>query len=134
MQPDEAGMDRNVWMFPIPPVPHNDVEKPAMFVFQDMNDYKTRGRQVDAAYQKMLAEQKNTRKQAAPIALSHVAPPKPVVTVPPDAIGKQVKHKTYGEGTVIGVAGTILVISFPSVGEKKLGYEVCMKNGLLDFI
>ena len=44
IQPGEDGIDRKVWIFPIRPVPDNDVEKPTMFVFKDMNDYKTRGK------------------------------------------------------------------------------------------
>lgn len=32
-QPGEDGNPRKVWMFPIRPVPDNDVKKPPMFVF-----------------------------------------------------------------------------------------------------
>lgn len=32
-QPGEDGVPRKVWMFPIRPVPDNDVKKPTMFVF-----------------------------------------------------------------------------------------------------
>lgn len=46
-QPGEDGQDRKVWMFPIRPVPDNDVKKPPMFVLKDMEDYKTRGKNVD---------------------------------------------------------------------------------------
>lgn len=58
IQPGEDGIDRKVWIFPVRPVPDNDVEKPAMFVFKDMDDYKIRGKNVDAEYKKMLAERK----------------------------------------------------------------------------
>lgn len=54
----EDGQDRKVWMFPIRPVPDNDVKKPPMFVFKDMEDYKTRGKNVDAEYTKMMADAK----------------------------------------------------------------------------
>ena len=47
-QPGEDGADRKVWMFPVRPVPDNDVEKPAMFVFRVMDDYRARGKNVDA--------------------------------------------------------------------------------------
>lgn len=43
-QPGEDGKDRLVWMFPIRPVPENDVKKPAIFVFKDMDDYRARGK------------------------------------------------------------------------------------------
>lgn len=47
-QPGEDGQDRKVWMFPIRPVPDNDVKKPPMFVLKDMEDYKTRGKMLIA--------------------------------------------------------------------------------------
>ena len=58
IQSDEEGSPRRVWMFPVQPVPDNDVEKPQMFVFKDMEDYKTRGKNVDEEYAKILAENK----------------------------------------------------------------------------
>ena len=57
-QPGEDGNDRKVWMFPIRPVPDNDVKKPQMFVFENMDDYKKRGKNVDFEYTKMMAETK----------------------------------------------------------------------------
>lgn len=139
IQPGEDGIDRKVWMFPIRPVPDNDVEKPNMFVFKDMDDYNMRGKNVDERYMKMIAEKKKSSKKTTekPAITTSVIPPvvsKPAVVVPPGIVGKQVKHKSYGEGTVTGVAGTIIIISFNSVGEKKLGYEFCMKNKLIEFI
>lgn len=56
IQPGEDGIDRRVCMFPCRPVPDNDVHKPQMFVFKDMEDYKSRGKHVDAEYTKMLAK------------------------------------------------------------------------------
>lgn len=137
-QPGEDGQERKVWIFPIQPVPNNDVKKPAMFVFEDMEDYVRRGKIIDEEYRKILAEQKKARKKAReerpPVTVAiHPAPPKPVVVAPPELVGKHLKHKSYGEGTVVGVEGAILVVSFNSVGEKKLGYEVCMKNKLVEF-
>lgn len=139
IQPGEDGFDRKVWMFPIQPVPDNDVTKPAMFVFKDMEDYKVRGKNVDAAYAKMLAERKKSKQKAArkpePSASgAHPTPPKPAIVVPPDVVGKQVQHKAYGEGIVLGITGATITVSFQSVGEKKLGYEVCVKNGLIKFV
>ena len=57
-QPGEDGNSRKVWMFPIRPVPDNDVKKPPMFVFKDMEDFKNRGGDVDAQYMKALAEKR----------------------------------------------------------------------------
>ena len=56
IQPGEDGKDRLVWMFPIKPVPENNVRKPVMFVFKDMDDYRARGINVDAEYNKSITE------------------------------------------------------------------------------
>ena len=47
-QPGEDGKNRLVWMFPVRPVPENNVKKPAIFVFKDMHDYRARGKNADA--------------------------------------------------------------------------------------
>lgn len=138
-QPGEDGIDRNVWMFPIRPVPDNDVEKPHMFVFKDMDDYKARGKHVDEEYMKMLVEQKKSGKKIAekPSMLTpdpHPVPPKAIVVVPPELVGRQVRHRSFGEGTITDISGSNIVVAFNSVGEKKLGYEVCIKNKLVQFI
>ena len=126
-------------MFPIRPVPENNVKKPEMFVFKDMDDYKARGKNVDAEYVRLLAEQKINRKKGTAKIQTRVpvvpqAPSKPEVIIPADIVGKQVKHKSYGEGTITGISNTIITVSFDDVGEKKLGYEVCIQNKLMEFI
>ncbi|MCD8126330.1 MAG: hypothetical protein LUD82_02300 [Clostridiales bacterium] len=138
-QPGEDGNDRKVWMFPIRPVLENDVKKPPMFVFRDMDDYRTRGASVDAEYHKMMTEKKNSGKQPelkptpdVPTASSHSLKPK--ITVPPDLIGREVKHKSFGEGVITDIAGIVITVSFANAGEKKLSYKVCVKNKLLEFI
>ena len=50
-------------MFPIRPVPDNDVKKPQMFVFKDMDDYENRGKSVDAEYIKIMSAQKKGEKK-----------------------------------------------------------------------
>ena len=128
IQPDEDGMDRKVWMFPIRPVPDNDVEKPNMFVFKDMDDYR-----------RMLAGRKKSRnreiKKTVPVIpttsnglLIHV------VEIPAEIVGQKVKHKLYGEGTISSIDGASIVVLFDSVGEKKLGYDICIKNRLIEMI
>lgn len=137
MQSDEDGNRRKVWIFPIRPVPDNDVRKPSMFVFKDMADYETRGKNVDAEYAKILVQHRKHHKNAdkksiSTISTAQVVFPKHVVT--PEIVGKHIKHKVYGEGIVTGCNGTIISVLFNSIGEKKLGYEVCMKNKLIEFI
>lgn len=135
IQPGEDGNDRRVWMFPIRPVPDNDVKKPQMFVFKDMEDYKTRGKNVDAEYAKMVAVKKKNGGNSSVVAPDIPKPaPKPPVVIPTDIIGKQVKHKSFGTGTVASIEGTSIAVKFDKVGEKKMGYEFCMKNNLLEFI
>ena len=58
IQPGEDGGMRKVWMFPIRPVPDNDVRKPEMFVFKDMEDFKSRGKDIDAKYIRLMSEKK----------------------------------------------------------------------------
>ena len=59
-QPGEDGINRKVWVFPVRPIPDNDVMKPSMFVFKDMEDYKMHGKNVDAIYAKIIADKKET--------------------------------------------------------------------------
>ncbi|MEZ3503625.1 MAG: HNH endonuclease [Lachnospiraceae bacterium] len=138
IQPGEDGNNRKVWMFPIRPVPDNDVKKPSMFVFRDMEDYKMRGKNVDAEYMKMLTEKKKSRKNPSEKLNQPVDVTPPIiqksVVVPTEIVGKRVKHKSYGKGIITGTTGTIIIVSFNSVGEKKLGYEICMKNKLIEFV
>ena len=116
-------------MFPIRPVPDNDVKKPPMFVFADMEDYRTRGKNVDIEYAKILAEKKKCGGKSA------LTPLEPAAVIPPDIIGKRVKHKAYGTGTIKAINGSSSIdVAFEQVGLKKLGYEVCMENHLLEFV
>lgn len=134
-QPDEDGKERNVWMFPVRPVPENNVIKPTMFVFDDMNDYRTRGKNVDAEYAKMLTNKKKSD------GISHViesAIPKPeekiILEIPENIIGKKVRHKAFGIGTITGICGASINVNFEKVGVKKMGYEFCLINKMMDFI
>ena len=114
MQPGEDGIDREVWMFPIRPVP-------------------------DVEYAKILAEKKkrgNKSKSVAPVT-APVAPkpePKPPVVIPPEIVGKKVKHKTFGVGTITAISGTSIDVNFEKIGLKKMGYEFCMEKKMLEFI
>ena len=108
IQPGEDGNNRKVWMFPIRPVPDNDVKK-------------------------KKSRKNPSEKLNQPV---DVTPPiiQKSVVVPTEIVGKRVKHKSYGKGIITGTTGTIIIVSFNSVGEKKLGYEICMKNKLIEFV
>ena len=117
-------------------MPDNDVKKPQMFVFKDMEDYKSRGKNVDAEYAKMVADKKKN-KGKVPVVVQPVIPkpePKPPVVIPADIVGKQVKHKTFGVGAITAIEGASIAVEFDKVGVKKMGYEFCMNNKLLEFI
>ena len=139
IQPDEDGMDRKVWMFPIRPMPDNDVEKPNMFVFKDMDDYKAHGKNIDEEYRRMLAGHKKSKnreiKKTVPVTpTTSDGLPIRVVEVPSEIVGQKVKHKLYGEGTISSIDGASIVVLFDSEGEKKLGYDICIKNRLIELI
>lgn len=102
-------MDRLVWTFPIRPVPDNDVKKPSMFVFKDMEDYKIRGQDVDAVYNAELK----------------VKGKKPTM--------QRGRHKKFGERTVVETKGELIVVQFKTVGRKQLNLQVCLDKGLMEF-
>lgn len=134
-QPGEDGAPRKVWMFPIRPVPDNDVKKPPMFVFKDMDDFKARGRDVDEQYMKMVAAKKKSGGKSTYVPPVIPKPePKPVFVVPADVVGKQIKHKAFGIGVIKKITGINIEVKFDKVGDKALGYEVCIKNKLIEFI
>ncbi|MDY3795696.1 MAG: hypothetical protein SOZ81_03140 [Agathobacter sp.] len=134
-QPGEDGVPRKVWMFPIRPVPDNDVKKPAMFVFKDMEDFKNRGKDVDAQYMKMIDAKKKCGSKPAYVPPVISKPEsKPPIVIPVDIVGKQVKHKTFGVGTITAIEGTSIAVEFDKVGLKKKGYEFCMEKKMLEFI
>ena len=102
---------------------------------KDMEDFKNRGKDVDAQYMKILAEKKkggNKTTYVPPVIPKPQA--KPPVVIPTDIVGKKVGHKSFGTGVITAIEGGTIVVNFDKVGEKKMGYEVCMKNKLLQFI
>ena len=136
VQPGEDGDDRKVWMFPIRPVPDNDVKKPQMFVFKDMADYESRGKNVDAEYAKMMSAVTKRRVKKSVFVASIVpkSEPTPQIEIPTDIVGRQVNHKAFGLGKITAIEGTSVVVQFDKVGLKKMGYEFCLENKLLEFI
>ena len=100
-----------------------------------MEDFKNRGKDVDAQYMKILAEKKKGGNKTTYIPPVIPKPqPKPPLVIPTDIVGKKVGHKSFGTGVITAIEGGTIVVNFDKVGEKKMGYEVCMKNKLLQFI
>ena len=51
-----------------------------------------------------------------------------------DIVGKHVKHKAFGVGTITAIEGTSIAVEFDKVGLKRMGYEFCMEKKMLEFI
>lgn len=113
-QPGEDGSPRLVWMFPIRPVPENNVKKPGIFVFKDMDDYRARGKNADVEYNK--GRVKKSKKSSGKTG------------------GRRVRHKAFGEGTVIEIKDGFIIVNFTKVGRKQLNYQMCLDKGLIEFM
>lgn len=117
VQPDQEGRERLVWMFPVRPVPENNVAKPAMYVFKDMEDYKARGKNVDKEY-----------------AVTHSMVKRPKKSTNDGIKGRKINHKTFGLGTITKYDGTIITVKFTSNEVKTFNYELCVNNGLIELV
>lgn len=117
-QPDDNGDDRLVWMFPVRPVPENDVRKPEMLVFSDMADYLKRGKNVDRDYVLWREDQKKKR-------------PKSSAKNSSGLVGQMITHKTNGKGIVKKFDGTIITVKFDNGENKTLNYNMCLEKQLL---
>lgn len=117
-QPDEDGRDRIVWMFPVQPVPDNDVKKPSMFVFKDMADYQANGKKSETMW---AAQYSTARKSSGSSKSSSMK-------------GRKVKHKTYGVGTVTKLQDNMLYVTFAGNNKRSLNYELCIEKGLIEFL
>ena len=118
-QPDDNGDDRLVWMFPVRPVPENDVRKPLMLVFKDMADFLARGKNVDSEYVRWREEQKKKKPKSSSGKSSD------------GLIGQVVTHTTNGRGVVKKFDGTIITIKFDNGETKTLNYNICVEKNLL---
>lgn len=115
----DNGVPRLVWMFPVRPVPENDVIKPKMFVFKDMEDYWKNGKDVDT----LFPQQRLQRKQPVP----KTQKPRKNNSL----IGKMVTHKTNGRGVVKNYDGTVITVKFNGGETKSFNYAVCLEKQLL---
>ena len=120
IQPGQDGKNRKVWMFPVQPVPDNDVKKPKMYVFKDMDDYKSRGTNVDKEYAVYLASAGKKRSSGTKKTGSGL-------------VGKKIKHKMFGLGTITKYDGTIITVKF-NRETKTLNYQHCITNSLIEIL
>ncbi|MDO5292361.1 MAG: HNH endonuclease [bacterium] len=117
IQLGEEGKEREVWMFPVRPVPDNDVRKPEGLVFESMEDYRLHGKNADAEYDKLKLKKPKKRASSSGNTLK----------------GKKINHKAYGTGTIAALKDGILTVNF--AGDKKtLSYQLCLDNKLIEFI
>lgn len=121
VQPDQDGIKRRVWMFYVQPVPDNDVAKPKMYVFRDMDDYKARGANVDKEYAAYLASTDKKKSSSSGTKSNN------------GLKGKKIKHKSYGVGTITKYDGTIITTKFGNE-TRTLNYQACVDKGLIEFI
>lgn len=135
-QPDEDGMDREVCIFPIRPVPDNDVIKPPMYVFENREDYLKRGKNVDAEYLKAKKDKKRRGTSGTLVtrAVELKVETKKKIEIPSDIVGKKVSHRKYGVGTISKIQGNSVIVDFDEVGLKKLDYETCVKKKLFELL
>lgn len=134
IQIDENGTRRNVWIFPIQPTPKNDVIKPTMFVFPDMESYQKNKSATETAYYKKL---RATKKGPSKKSLHTVRPTSALnasSAIPHDIIGKQIHHTFFGRGTVISIENASIIIQFETEGTKKIGYAFSMEKNLLTLV
>ncbi len=116
-QPDENGVNRLVWMFPVRPVPDNDVAKPNMFVFKDMDDYRQNGKDADEKYAQWLSPKKQTKTSGKRKSNG--------------IVGKTIVHKAYGRGKITKYDGKIITVKFEREGVKTFNYQLCMEKQLI---
>ena len=97
-------------VFPIRPVPENDVKNPSMFVFMDWEDYQKNGKNVDTKYN--AGKKGKARGMAA----------------------RYVRHQKFGESVVMETKGEFIVVNFDTVGRKQLNLQLCLDKELMEFI
>lgn len=117
-------------MFPIRPVPDNNVIKPEMYVFKDEEDYRKRGKNVDEEYYKSRNKNKKIIKESnwqRPIEPEKIAPST-------DLIGVNIEHKVFGRGKIVNIQDAKIIVLFEKCGEKKLEYETNIKNDYIKII
>lgn len=139
-QPDEDGLNRKVWIFPIRPIPDNDVKKPAIFVFSDMADYRARGKSADALYVKMAADAKKSGRKKfleyTPFVFVPLKDEKEEVI--PQAldylVGEKIEHRILGKGVVVEVSGQNITVNFDSGLCKKYDYNVSINKKIIEVV
>jgi hypothetical protein len=116
-QPDDNGDKRLVWMFPVRPVPENNVRKPEMLVFSDMADYLSRGKTADRDYVIWRDHQKKR--------------PKTSSSNKSGLVGQLIIHKTNGKGIIKKYDGTLITVKFENGETKTLNYKICIDKQLI---
>lgn len=105
-QAGEDGKIRKVWIFPMRPVSKTNIKKP------DMDDHQKNENNIDAKLK--VVHEKVVKKRTVKSA-------------------QKIRHKKFGEGTVVEKKGGFIIVNFASVGKKQLNLQVCLDNGLIEF-
>ena len=85
-----------------------------------MDDYNTRGKNVDTEYTKLITSNKNNIRKSTPaIQIIPKLESKLHIILQEDLIGKKIKHKVFDIGTIIDIDGQSIVVIVDKVGEKR---------------
>lgn len=47
---------------------------------------------------------------------------------------QRIRHRKFGEGTVVEKKGEFLIVQFDEVGRKQLNEKMCIEKGLIEFV
>ena len=126
-------------MFPVKPVPDNNVKKPDLYVFKDMDDYIANGQNIDKKYAE-YRQQKKSPEQPLLIERKTTVDTEKLTVEHLWLKGKRVKHKKFGIGTVNEISGSqngeirMTVLFEKEENERQLGYKACVKNNLIEIL
>lgn len=118
-QPDDNGDNRLVWMFPVRPVPENNVRKPEMLVFSDMANYQKRGKNIDREYAIWRDSSKQKRSKSSAVKSKN------------SLVGQPILHKTQGKGIIKKFDGTVITVKFENRDTKNFNYSMCIEKQLV---
>lgn len=146
MQLDASGRNRKVCIFPIKPIPDNNVVKPPHYVFADMEDFKKRGQNVDMEYADYRKKIKEHPLPKQIVIIPSVKPVKDATKIlqEHDSLkGKYIKHSKYGEGIIKKIECNdnmeiVIGVKFDNetngVIERAFKYKLCIENDWIELL
>lgn len=130
-QKGDDGRDRKVWIFPIRPISNSSVKKPTSYIYKDTSAYKNINIHASNI---MESKDKNNKGRKQRYNTPIRTELKPSIKVSDKDLGRQVKHRAFGMGIIKEIVGNDIIVEFEEKGKRKLGYELCIENGLIEFV